>query len=90
MKAGLNANNGEALVQAAIAGAGLVYGPRFIAAAGLESGSLVEIHLDVVLRDLGGIYAITHPDRRPAAKTRAWIDFLATRLPQQLAIKTDA
>jgi DNA-binding transcriptional LysR family regulator len=30
---------------------------------------------------LGAAYAITHPTRRPAAKTRAWIDFLAEALP---------
>ena len=88
VKAGVHANNGEALVQAAIAGAGLVYGPRFIAVTGLESGALVEIHLDIELRDLGGIYAITHPDRRPATKTRAWIDFLASRLPLLLDNRT--
>ena len=30
--------------------------------------------------DPGGVYALTHPDRRPAAKTRAWIDFLAAAM----------
>lgn len=77
----MHANNGEALVRAATAGQGLVYGPRFIAAAALADGSLVEVPLDAVPKALGGLYAITHPTRLPAAKTRAWIDFLVARLP---------
>lgn len=76
----LRANNGEVLVQAAIAGHGLVYGPRFITAAALADGRLVELTLDAPLMELGGIHAVTHSARRPAAKTRAWIVFLADRL----------
>lgn len=77
----LQANNGEALVNAARAGQGIVYAPRFIAAAALAAGELVEIDLGIPLLDLGAIYAVTHAARRPAAKTRAWIDFLVERLP---------
>ena len=74
-------DNGEALVRAAIAGQGLVYGPRFIAAEALRAGQLSELELDEPPMILGAAYAITHPTRRPAAKTRAWIDFLAEALP---------
>jgi DNA-binding transcriptional LysR family regulator len=74
-------DNGEALVRAAIAGQGLVYGPRFIATEALRAGQLVELELDEPPMTLGAAYAITHPTRRPAAKTRAWIDFLAQTLP---------
>ena len=81
----LHANNGEALIAAAIAGLGLVYGPRFIAAAGLKDGRLTQVSLDVPLVDLGAAYAVTHKDRRPAARTRAWIDFLAAELPKRQA-----
>jgi len=77
----MHANNGEALVRAAIAGQGIVYGPRFIAADALSSGALVEVTLDAPPMSLGAVYAITHPTRRPAAKARAWIDFLVERLP---------
>jgi DNA-binding transcriptional LysR family regulator len=77
----LHANNGEALVRAAIAGQGLVYGPRFIAADAIDAGHLIEIRLEADYMDLGAVHAITHPTRRPAAKTRAWIDFLVERLP---------
>jgi DNA-binding transcriptional LysR family regulator len=77
----LCANNGEALVAAAVAGQGLVYGPRFIAQAALERGDLVEVTLTEPLVDLGGVFAVTHPTRHPLAKTRAWINFLAREIP---------
>lgn len=82
IRGSLQANNGEALVNAARAGQGIVYGPRFIAAAAISAGELVELDLGVPLLELGAIYAVTHPTRRPAAKTRAWIDFLIERMPQ--------
>lgn len=85
VRGSLHANNGEALVKAACAGQGLVYGPRFIAAGALATGQLVEVRLDVELMALGAIHAVTHATRRPAAKTRAWIDFLARRLPGRAA-----
>lgn len=81
VRGSLHANNGEALVAAACMGQGLVYGPRFIAAAAIASGRLVEVRLREEVLDLGAVHAITHPSRRPAAKTRAWIDFLARELP---------
>jgi len=74
-------NNGEALMRAACAGQGIVYSPRFMTACAIADGRLVELDVGVPLLDLGAIYAITHPTRRPAARTRAWIDFLAERLP---------
>lgn len=77
-----HANNGEALVNAARAGQGIIYTPRFMAARYMAAGELIELDLGVPLLDLGAIYAVTHPTRRPAAKTRAWIDFLVERLPQ--------
>ena len=81
----LHANNGEVLVQAALAGQGLVYGPRFLTAKAVTDGRLVEITLEAQLMELGAIHAITHATRRPAAKTRAWIDFLSRRL-RELAV----
>lgn len=81
----LHADNGEVLVEAAAAGLGLVYGPRFIAARALREGRLVEVPLDQPLARLGAIHALTHPTRRPAAKTRAWIEFLAETLPAMAA-----
>lgn len=89
VRARLYANNGEALVRAACAGLGLVCGPRFIAAPALADGELVEVDLGMPVMDMGAIHAVTHPTRRPAAKTRAWIAFLAERLPR-LAGQWDA
>jgi DNA-binding transcriptional LysR family regulator len=64
-------NNGEALMRAACAGQGIVYSPRFMTAGAIADGRLVELDVGVPLLDLGAIYAITHPTRRPAARTRA-------------------
>lgn len=77
----LHANNGEALVRAAVAGLGLVYGPRFIAADALARGELVEVQLDLPCLDLGWLQTIRHPERQPTAKTRAFVSFLAETLP---------
>jgi DNA-binding transcriptional LysR family regulator len=77
----LQANNGEALVNAARQGAGIVYAPRFIMAPAIAAGELIEIDVGVPLLELGAIYAVTHASRIPAAKTRAWVDFLARRMP---------
>ena len=78
----LHANNGAVLVRAALAGQGLVYGPRFFVAQHLADGDLVEVTLDMPPRELGAIYAVTHPARRPDAKARALIDFLVAKVPQ--------
>ncbi len=83
VRGSLRANNGEMLVAAAIAGQGIVYGPRFIAADAIEDGRLSVIELDHKLLDLGGIYAVYPRDRRPPAKVRAMIGFLAERLGAQ-------
>lgn len=80
VRGSLRTDNGTALVQAAVAGQGIVYGPRFLSNSAVASGALIEIDVGVPLVDMGAIYSITHPMRRPAAKTRAWIDFLAARM----------
>jgi DNA-binding transcriptional LysR family regulator len=51
----------------------------------LAEGRLVEVTLDQPMAPMGAIYAITHPARRPAAKTRAWIEFLAETVPAMAA-----
>jgi len=75
----LRANNGDALRAAAIAGQGLAYLPTFIVADDLRAGTLVALDLDQPTVEFGGIYAVFLPDRHPAAKMRAFIDFIATR-----------
>ena len=75
----LRANNGEALRTAAIAGPGLAYLPTFIVADDLRAGTLVALDLGQPTVEFGGIYAVFLPDRHPAAKVRAFIDFIANR-----------
>lgn len=76
----LRASNGDALVMAAVAGLGIVYQPEFLVAREIEAGLLVPLELDHPPLQLGGIYALYPVDRRPPAKVRVAIDFLADRL----------
>ncbi len=75
----LKANNGDALVAAAVAGHGIIYQPAFLVARELADGNLVPLKLDHPTRELDGIYAAYPSDRRPPAKVRATIDYLAER-----------
>lgn len=72
----MQANNGDALVAAAVAGQGIIYQPRFLVRDELKRRSLVELKLDHPAIALGGIYAAYPSDRRPPAKVRATINFL--------------
>lgn len=76
----LKANNGDALVAAAIAGQGIVYQPEFLVTREIAAGLLLPLRLDHDPIELDGIYALYPADRRPPAKVRATIDFLADRL----------
>jgi DNA-binding transcriptional LysR family regulator len=73
----LRANNGDALRAAAVAGQGIIYQPTFVVCDELRSGALVALMLDHPSVEFGGIYAVYLPDRNPAAKVRAFIDFIA-------------
>jgi DNA-binding transcriptional LysR family regulator len=75
----LRANNGDALLAAALAGQGIIHQPSFIVADDLDAGRLVALILDQPNVELGGIYAVYLPDRHPPAKVRAFIDFIAAR-----------
>ena len=75
----LRANNGDALRAAAVAGQGIIYQPTFIVADDLRAGTLVPIKLDSPTVELAGVYAVFLPDHHPAAKVRAFIEFLAGR-----------
>ena len=73
----LLANNGDALLAAAVAGQGIIYQPHFIVGDALKQGQLVELELDRPVVRLGGIHVLYPPDRRPPAKVRVMIDYLA-------------
>jgi len=75
----LRANNGDALRAAAIAGQGIIYQPTFVVAKDLREGRLTALKLDHPTAEFGGIYAVFPPARHPAAKVRAFIDFLVER-----------
>jgi len=73
----LLANNGDALLAAAVAGQGIIYQPHFIVCEALARGELVVLELDRPVVELGGIHVLYPPDRRPPAKVRVMIDYLA-------------
>jgi DNA-binding transcriptional LysR family regulator len=72
----LNANNGDALTAAAIAGLGILYTPTFLAAREIAAGLLVPLQLERTPIALDGIFAVYPANRRPPAKVRAFIDAL--------------
>lgn len=80
VKSPLKANNGDALLAAAIAGQGVIYQPDFIVGEVLESGALVALELDKPTVDIGGLQMLSPPDRRPPAKVRAMMDYLQETL----------
>jgi len=80
----LIANNGAALVAAAVGDQGLIYQPQFIVAAALSRGELVMLELDQPPLGLGGIHVVYPPDRRPPAKVRAMIDYLVEAFSGEL------
>lgn len=76
VKGSLTANNGDALLAAAIGGQGIIYQPDFIVADALARGELVTLELDQPPLDIGGLHVLFPPDRRPPLKVRAMIDYL--------------
>ncbi len=73
----LKTNNGDALVAAAVGGQGVIYQPSFLVHREIKQGTLVALELDHDPIEFDGIFAIYPADRRPPAKVRAAIDFLA-------------
>ena len=72
------ANNGEALLVAAMGGLGVAALPAFIAGPALADGRL-EAVLDAYEDEPLPIHAVTPHRRHPAPKVRAFIDFLKLR-----------
>ncbi|MBU2531113.1 MAG: LysR family transcriptional regulator, partial [Alphaproteobacteria bacterium] len=75
----LKANNGDALLAAAVGGQGIIYSPTFLVRREIDKGELIVLELDHETIELDGIYACFPADRRPPAKVRATIDFLAEK-----------
>lgn len=73
----LKANNGDALVAAAVAGHGIIYQPTFLVRREIAAGQLVSLVLDQPTKNLAGVFAVYPSARLPPAKVRATIEFLA-------------
>ena len=74
----LRADNGEMLRSAAEAGLGICILPSFIAARGLERGTLEPVLRDYPLEE-GSLHAVMPPGRATTARVRALVDFLVRR-----------
>lgn len=74
----LNANNGEVLLAATLAGIGIAALPTFICGPSLRAGSLVRVLPQYDNRSIA-IYGVWPPGRHLTAKVRAFVDFLAER-----------
>ena len=71
-------NDGQSLLNAAIAGLGIAYLPSFLYADAMRTG-LVQDAIPDLPKDVLGIYAVYPPGRFTQPKVRAFIDFLAAR-----------
>lgn len=76
--AGLTVNNGEALMKAAEAGAGIAMVPDFMIGDALAASRLVEV-LPGRPADILGVHAVYPQGRFQQPKLRAFVDFLADR-----------
>ena len=75
---GLHANDGETLLEAALAERGLIELPTFLAGAALARGDLVPLLTDWETERFG-VYAVYPSRRHLSAKVRSFVDFLAAR-----------
>lgn len=75
----LSVNDGQSLLNAAVAGLGIAYLPSFLYAQAMEQG-LVEDAIPDLPVDRQGIYAVYPPGRFTQPKVRAFIDFLVHAL----------
>jgi DNA-binding transcriptional LysR family regulator len=84
VRGAVEVNIAESLIVAIREGMGIGMLPVYAALGGLLDGSLVRVLPDYVLQK-NNIYAL-HPSRNFAdAKTRTWIDFLRSYLPDVIA-----
>jgi DNA-binding transcriptional LysR family regulator len=74
----LRANNGDALLAAAVAGQGVIYQPTFLVGDCLRDGSLVRVLADHPVPEFG-VHAVLPSGRQAPAKVRAFVEFLARR-----------
>jgi DNA-binding transcriptional LysR family regulator len=78
----LRSNNGDALREAAIAGQGIIYQPRFLLHDALDDGRLVPLTLDHAPLPPLGVYAMRADRLHVSAKVQTMTEFLAARFAQ--------
>ncbi|NIX78146.1 LysR family transcriptional regulator [Microvirga terricola] len=88
VKGTLRANNGDALLAAALAGQGLICQPTFLVGDSLRNGSLVRVLTDYPNQELG-VHAVLPSGRQAPAKVRAFTEFLADRFAPEPAWDRD-
>lgn len=71
----LSVNDGQSLLNAAVAGLGIAYLPSFLYANAMDQGLVVDAIPDLPV-ERQGIYAVYPPGRFTQPKVRAFIDFL--------------
>ncbi len=81
----LCSNNGDLLVEAAAAGAGLILQPEFLAAKHIAAGRLVPVLPQWQESPEIALYALYPATRRVPVTVRALIDYLVTALPPAMA-----
>ncbi|WP_230531306.1 LysR family transcriptional regulator [Microvirga roseola] len=74
----LRANNGDALLAAALAGQGLIYQPTFLVGDSLREGTLIRLLDDYPAYEVG-VHAVLPSGRQVPAKVRAFVEFLSRR-----------
>ena len=82
----LSANNGDALLALALKGAGLVLGPDYLLEDDIKAGRLVRLLPDYTTNEIP-VYAVYPHSRFLSAKTRTFIDFLASRFAEASPLK---
>jgi len=78
----IQANNGDALLDAAVRGLGITYQPTFIAGDALRAGQVEAILADYPSIEMG-IFAIFPGGRYMSQRVRILVDFLATRIGER-------
>jgi DNA-binding transcriptional LysR family regulator len=74
----LGADNGEAIIAAALMGLGIALVPTFLAAPGIESGALEPLLTDYTAPE-GGLFVVRPPGAQVSAKVRVLTDALVDR-----------
>lgn len=75
----LKANNGDVLLEAALAGRGIALSPSFIAAPDLAAGRLADVFAPDWIGEELPIHAVYPAARHLSVKVRRFVDFLAAR-----------